>query len=183
MSTRAYVACFVSLIQVAYSVSAGNGAEWITFAPKNLGFSIQLPTTPTERQRTDATTNKTVAGFRAERDGSVYVVTTNTLPGDPTEHGFDFDGICDLARKVHLNEPEGTLLSEKRTKVAEYPGHYAKFANREGAASYFIESRIVIVGDRSYIMKVKYPGGDRAAEQEASRFLESFALRVQRSKG
>jgi len=113
--------------------------------------------------------------YFARAEGRTFSVGQHMLP--KLGRFFAPSGlILSHARKNVLLASDGRELSYRRTRIGDYPGALLTFAPKDDDASVeFTEVRLVLAGQRLYVLKASHPepGADRSA---ADHFFESFEV-------
>jgi len=150
---------------------------WKSFSPPNGGFSILMPSMPTEsRLMQDTAMGKIfVSSFRLHMKNMAYIVSYNDYPevyvGRSNINVF-FAGVRDGS----VGNINGRVLTQHNISISGYPGleYVAEFMfKRHGDST--IKTRIYLVNNRLYQVSVIGMRGELSVAQQ-NKFLNSFKL-------
>ena len=146
-------------------------SDWIVLSPKDGGFSVKLPSKPTERSLPQGTeTGQTPSPVYELTSGSLkYVITYKDHPFDV--EGAQRDKLLEMGAEAGIIRAGGKVVSNKPISLDEYPGREVK-----GEMGGFLnQSRVYLVKQRLYLLIVWLPA-DKAGSENAAKFFESFKI-------
>jgi hypothetical protein len=144
-----------------------------TFTSEEGKFSVVFPGDPELSTQDvavqDTTSTMNIAMYAT--DQVAYMVAFNDYPEDMVA-GNDPDTMLDGARDGAVSNVSGTLDSEERITINDFPGRYL-VVSVEGGRVYL---RIYIVNNRLYQAMVVNPDSGGISMGEITDFLDSFTL-------
>jgi len=146
-------------------------ADWVVFSPKDGGFSVKLPSNPTERplpQGVEAGRTPSPV-YELTSGGLKYVITYKDHPF--SVEGAQRDKLLEMGAEAGITGAGGKVVSNKPISLDDYPGREAK--GEMGGSLY--QSRVYLVKQRLYLLIVWLPA-DKAGSESAARFFESFKI-------
>lgn len=149
-------------------------AGWKTIAPKDAGYSVALPGTPSEKKQQVKTATgilHVVMQVAEGRGDTTYVVSHCDFPAADLKKA-DIDKRLDQARDGAIASARGKKRSEEPIKLAGHPGRDITI-EKDGEA--VARMRIFVVNNRLYQVMV-LGNGPALASKETSAFLDSFRL-------
>lgn len=168
------------LALVAALVATGcQQAGWTTFSSREGGFSVLLPSPPTEQRQTVNTVAGPIEAYffvvdRQKQDRFVYTVAYSDYP-DAVVEKRDPGAILDGARDGAVKNVRGRLLSELSLSLGGHPGREINIAV-EG--THTIRARLYLVNNRLYQVSVLAPS-EKLGSKNVGQFLDSFTLLTQ----
>jgi hypothetical protein len=146
-------------------------SDWVVFSPKDGGFSVKLPSKPTEQslpQSTEAGRTPPPL-YELTSGGLKYVITYKDHPF--SVEGAQRDKLLDMGAEAGITGAGGKVVSNKPISLDDYPGREVK-----GEMGGFLnQSRVYLVKQRLYLLIVWLPA-DKAGSENAAKFLESFKI-------
>ena len=145
-------------------------SDWIVFSPKNGGFSVKLPSKPTERSLPQSTEPGQISSplYELASEGLNYVIT---YKDHPFSEDSQTDEFLKRAADAGITGAGGKVTSNKPISLDGYPGREVKGDN----AGFLYQSRVYLVKQRLYLLIVWLPA-DQTSSENAAKFFESFKL-------
>lgn len=159
-----------SLLAVALSAWAADGAPWLRFRSPDERFAVDLPAAPTQQ----TSVRQTLVGrvrtriFLAARGDTELRVEVHEVPG--AARWLLTDAALLSRAERDLLEDEGAL--EVRASDVEGLGHPAREVAYRDAGGRLGRARLALVESRLYVLATLRPVG--AAASAVERFLDSF---------
>ncbi len=157
-----------SLFLAGWLVISKPSTEWKTFSPKEGGFSVMMPGTPSA-EGYSSEDRSYVNVFNARGAGAVYSIHYSALP--TKFELWEFGSILDEMREVLLSENQWRLLEEENIVLSGHPGRELRIETQKS----LINLRLYIAGDKIYQLILQRPPG-AALSGEDKRFFDSFKL-------
>jgi len=167
------------LVVVVGALLAGCGggeAAWTEFKSEEGGFSILVPSTPTEETQTQETElgNIDVHMFTSEEEDVAYMVGYNLLPAAILEVSSP-DPMLDGACNGQVSSTGGTEVSRKEITLGTYPGRELEIRVEDTSGIKTLHTYIYLVEDKLYQILV-VGGKDQSTAPDTIKFLDSFKL-------
>jgi hypothetical protein len=160
-------------LAVSTFLSASAGAELITFAPPEGGFSVLLPAEPRMERTQDASSDMRLWKLTGSPFGFIIAV------GDYTAH-LQADPVLDYYMAKFLEGAGGTSKSQEHMQFAGAPdGPLPALDFTFAMKTVEGESLVVVSGDRTYQIAIMYPR-DYDAGEYVQRILKSFKITAPR---
>lgn len=157
--------------------------DWITFRPQGKDFEVRVPGEMRDGQKKLLTdvgevfpTTWVYTDEKGQDPNFLYMVSVVDYP----ELTFDLDDtefieqFFEETLEQYIQDIQGEIVYQADMPMGIYPGMVfrAKWKNDE----FVVRGRIVIVGDRFYMLQV-YTETSRSLNQEAQVFLESLKVK------
>ena len=148
--------------------------RWQTYVAPDGMFSIEVPGKPTLESKQTTLEGGGTATFHFLNIDAIgksaftvaYVQRQNTT--DKTE-----GEVLESARDGSLRNVQGVLVKQNRINVQGYP---ALNVQAHARGNSFLDSRLVVAGDRLYIIMVVAPSGYARDLKNVQRFFDSLKL-------
>jgi hypothetical protein len=167
---RRALICFAALLAV--SAQLAYAQSWAEYKPEGAGYSLEMPGEWTVTQQTVDTKVGSIVMHTATVDqGSRVYMTIYAAYPEADVAGKPVSPILDGARDGAVNNVHGTLRSEQRILVSNYPGRFIIVDAPQGV---FIDKFFLL--DNKLIQALV--GGSPGIETEATttRFLDSLRV-------
>jgi hypothetical protein len=176
--TSASQIALIAFVAVVLTLVANRGLfvrdRWRTYSPPDRTFSMDFPGTP--RTMTKEVPIEGGAGTIAANmvilDSASSAVYMCTYSEHENIGKKSPDRALESARDGSLKQVHGTVIEQKRITVEGYPALELR-ANVSG--NMMLDSRIVVAGNRLYMLMVITPEGEPVPEK-AQRMFGSFHL-------
>jgi hypothetical protein len=146
-------------------------SDWVVFSPKGSGFSVRLPSKPTERPLPQgAEAGRAFSPLYELTSGDFkYVITYKDFPF--SVEGAQRDKLLDMGAEAGITSAGGKVVSNKPISLADHPGREV----RGEMKGFLYQSRVYLVEQRLYLLIVWLPAAKTGSENVAN-FFESFEL-------
>jgi hypothetical protein len=167
-----------SLIGLGGSSSAQTAAmSWRTVTRSGEGFQIELPASPQLSQTQAANEsggneqiNLLVASPSAQ---TTFSIAWADSPPVVRVNGGAPERILTAARNQFLSRTQTTAVSESPTTVN---GLSARDLVAQNSGGGVMDARLIVAGERLYMLTAAYPSMDARREQDVIRFYNSFKM-------
>ena len=146
-------------------------SDWIVFSPKNGGFSVKLPSKPTERslsQNTEPGQTSSPPLYQLASEGLTYVITYRD---DPFYKDAQTSEFLETVAEAGITRAGGKVTSNEPISLDGYPGREVKGE----MAGFFYQSRVYLIKQRLYVLIVWLPAAQTGSEN-AAKFFKSFQV-------
>lgn len=157
--------------------AAGPALSWSVLAPDNSGFRVEFPGTPQEVHQEIPTDIGPVHAtmYQLEMNGGslAYLVAFNDYPAELIAQS-SAEAMLNGARDGAVGNVSGSLVSEERIQIGEFPGRdIVVDVPAQGAKT---RARIFLVRNRLYQTVVAGTSTDDLTNANAMHFFQSFQL-------
>ena len=150
---------------------------WKELTSAEGGFTIQMidGAKMSKEKTPTALGDVELVTWLGENEGKVYYVAFVDYPKGALKNA---EGALDGARDGAVKAVKGTIVSEKRIKVAGHPARDLAVSAQAEGTTLALRVRLIMAANRLYTLQVVVPGGSLAvAETEATRFFDSLRLK------
>jgi hypothetical protein len=174
-------------LAIALLPTAAHGQDklvWFEFAPKDVGFQVQLPSDPTELRQMPELADGAKLDLRiwsasAGQDAGClvgYVAYPEALLAKVTTEE-ERDNLVETAQKSALANVKGKVASTKKIKLGTHPGREVAITGDQ--PGHGARARLYLIDKKLYIQLVV--GANRFVESpDALKFLDSFKLTAEK---
>ena len=161
--------CFAALIGAG--AQAAYAQTWAEFKPPGAGFAIEMPGEWTITDKTVSTkAGPTIMHIAAVGLGPrAYMITYNSYPAADIENS-SATKILDGARDGEVNGVHGTLRSEQRILVSDYPGREIVVDTTKG---YTVVCKIFMLKNE-LVQAIVVGGSGIETEANTTKYLNSL---------
>ena len=156
--------------------------SWTTVERPNAGFRVEMPADGKEIQvpayNENGGTDQVNMLFTYPAADITFSVAWADSPPVVRVNGQAPDHILDMARDEALARTQTTLSNERKLMASGFPARDIVARNAGGG---ILDTRLVLVGRRLYMLTAAFPSADARREQDVLRFFNSFAVLRSRS--
>lgn len=149
--------------------------NWQTVDRSQYGFRLEMPSDTKELQLpayNEKGGTETINMIYSNPDSAtIFSITWADNPPVVEASNRTIDRVMDLARDGALERTQTTLLSESRSAPGGNPARDFIARNASGGV---MDTRLVIVGNRLYMLSAAFPSMSARREQDVMRFFNSF---------
>jgi hypothetical protein len=149
--------------------------NWQTVDRPQDGFKLEMPSDTKELQLPAYSENggtKPISMIYANPDSATtFSITWGDNPPVVEASNRTIDRIMDMARDGALERSQTTLMSESRSAPGGNPARDFIARNAGGGV---MDTRLVMVGKRLYMLSAAFPSMSARREQDVTRFFNSF---------
>ena len=162
----------IAMTVLSLASGRSQAAEFKEFSPAGVGFKVQMPGTPKEKEVTAAGVQAKM--FIAEEKDGAYVISYADIPIPGNESPAQVQTRLDGARDGQLRNMGGKLVSESKIQLGgQYPGRNI-YVDVPGKQMY-AHTQIFLVDKRLYqVLAIGTKSWVKSAD--AKKFFKSFAL-------
>lgn len=156
--------------------------NWTTVERPNAGFRVEMPVDGKEIQvpayNENGGTDQVNMLFAYPAADITFSVAWADNPPVVRVNGQTPDRILDMARDEALTRTQTTLSGETKLMASGFPARDIVARNAGGGV---LDTRLVLVGRRLYMLTTAFPSADVRREQDVLRFFNSFTVLRSRS--
>jgi hypothetical protein len=148
--------------------------DWKVFTPKDGGFTVKMPSTPTETKKKVTGQLDAIIAVAEGRNDSYFVVSYCDIPAADLKKGTEQKRLDQACKGAKDSSGGDKLRSEKPITIDGHPGREI-FIEKNGEV--IARMRIYLVSNRLY--QVMVLGNGRvfsAKDNDVGSFLDSFRL-------
>jgi hypothetical protein len=149
--------------------------EWQTVDRPQAGFELEMPSDTKDLQLPAYNENggtQTISMIYSNPDSaSTFSITWADNPPVVEANNRSIDHIMDMARDGALERTQTTLISESHRAPGGNPARDFIARNSSGGV---MDTRLVMVGNRLYMLSAAFPSMSARREQDVKRFFGSF---------